>query len=63
MFFDAVKCRIMKTKYQKPDFTESDIRHLAQAFDILLEGAIQNHLVDEHGRLAVAKKVSGGGDD
>ena len=54
---------MVSKEYQKPDFTESDIRHLAQAFDILLEGAIQNHLVDEHGRLAVVKKVSGGGDD
>lgn len=50
-------------------FTESDIKHLAQAFDILLEGAIQNRFVDEHGKLATTKvvteteKVSGGGDD
>lgn len=56
-------------KYQKPEFTESDIRHFAQAFDILLEGAIQNRFVDEHGKLATTKvvaeteKVSGGGDD
>ena len=50
-------------------FTESDIEHLAQAFDILLEGAIQNRCVDEHGKLATVKataeteKVSGSGDD
>lgn len=58
----------MVEKYQKPDFTESDIKHLAQAFDILLEGAIQSHLIDEHGKLAAAEttkteKVSEDGND
>lgn len=56
---------------KKPDYTESDIKHLAQAFDILLEGAIQSHLIDDHGKLATtttvevaeAEKVSEGGDD
>ena len=54
-------------EYQKPEFTESDIKHLAQAFDILLEGAIQSHLIDEHGKLATAGVTvhgkTGGGDD
>ena len=58
----------MATKeYQKSEFTESDIKHFAQAFDILLEGAIQNHLIDEHGKLATAGATvhgkTGGGDD
>ena len=49
-------------------FTESDIQHFAQAFDILLEGAIQNHLIDEHGKLVAIKAVdneifSEGGND
>lgn len=48
-------------------FTESDIKHLAQAFDILLEGAIQNRLIDERGKLATASASvhckTGGGDD
>lgn len=58
----------MAEKYQKPNFTESDIKHLAQAFDILLEGAIQGHLIDEHGKLATVEvtkteKVLEGGND
>ncbi len=44
-----------QVEYRKLDFTEDDIRHLAQAFDILLEGAIQNHLIDEHGKLVGGK--------
>lgn len=52
---------------KKSEFTESDIKHLAQAFDILLEGAIQSHLIDEHGKLATAGVTvhgkTGGGDD
>ena len=52
---------------KKPKFTESDIKHLAQAFDILLEGAIQSHLIDEHGKLATVGATvhdkTGGGDD
>ncbi|MBR2998433.1 hypothetical protein IKF34_01485 [Candidatus Saccharibacteria bacterium] len=58
----------MKTKHQKPDFTESDIKRFAQAFDILLEGAIQSRLIDEHGKLATARiaihsEATGGGND
>lgn len=58
----------MKKESQKEQmFTESDIKHLAQAFDILLEGAIQNHLIDEHGKLTTTNVVvhdkTGGGDD
>ena len=52
---------------KKPEFTESDIKHLAQAFDILLEGAIQSRLIDEHGKLATVGATvhdkTGGGDD
>ena len=57
----------MEKLVSKPEFTESDIKHLAQAFDILLEGAIQSHLIDEHGKLATAGAAvhgkTGGGDD
>lgn len=48
-------------------FTESDIKYLALAFEILLEGAIQNHLIDEHGKLTTTNVVvhnkTGGGND
>lgn len=54
-------------KYQKPEFTESDIKRFALAFDVLLEGAIQNHLIDKNGRLATGSIAvhdkTGGGDD
>ena len=57
----------MEKLVSKPEFTESDIKHLAQAFDILLEGAIQSHLIDEHGKLATVGATvygkTGGGDD
>lgn len=55
----------MSKEYQKPNYTDSDIKQFAKAFDILLEGAIQNHLVDQHGKLSVTtSSIEGdGGED
>lgn len=46
----------MTTKYQKPNYTDSDIKQFARAFDILIEGAIQNRLIDQHGKLLATEK-------
>ena len=53
----------VKKNASQAKFTDEDIKIFAQAFDVLLEGAIQTHQISKNGKLAVQDSKSGGCDD
>lgn len=53
----------LKKNANQAKFTDEDIKIFAQAFDVLLEGAIQTHQISKNGKLVAQNDGDGGCND